>query len=82
MSEAELANKQADTQVKLAQADKAMAEAAATAVEAGETFTKAVEIVSMAGEQNTPAAKRIPELEVSVENENGGEGQADTEGDT
>ena len=49
------------------------------AVEAGETFTKAVEIVSMAGEQNTPARKSIPELEVTVENENGGEGPADSE---
>jgi hypothetical protein len=53
---ANIQNTNADTQLKRAQADKAMAEAAGTAVEASETFQKALEIVSEGGEMNDEGA--------------------------
>jgi hypothetical protein len=50
--DAKIANIEADTELKKSQSDKAMAEAASTAVEASDTFQKAVKIVSEAGELN------------------------------
>ena len=49
--EANIRNTDADTQVKYATADKTMAEAAVTAIEGGETYQKAIDIVAKSGEQ-------------------------------
>ena len=48
---AKIRNIEADTQVKYASADKTMAEATVTAIEGGETYQKALDIVSKSGEQ-------------------------------
>ena len=50
--ESKIRNTDADTQKKLAEADKTMAEAASIAVENSETYAKAVDIVSQSGEAN------------------------------
>jgi hypothetical protein len=47
-----IANTHADTQLKLAQADKTMAEAVATAAEASETYQQALKVVAQSGEAN------------------------------
>jgi len=51
--DAKIENIRADTQYKRAQADKAMADAASTAVEASETYQQALRVVSKGGELNT-----------------------------
>ena len=51
-AEAEVANTNADTEHKKALADKAIAEAAAVAVEAGDTYQQAAKIVAESGELN------------------------------
>lgn len=50
--EAKVANIRADTRLKEANADKAMAEAAATAIEAGETYQQALKVVAEGAELN------------------------------
>lgn len=59
--DAKIRNLLADTQLKEAQADKAMAEAASTAVEASETYTEAVDIVSKSAEENEIHADAVLE---------------------
>jgi hypothetical protein len=50
--DAKIANIEADTELKKSQSDKAMAEAAATAVEASDTFQQALKVVAEGGELN------------------------------
>ena len=81
--DAKIENIRSDTQLKRAQADKAMADAAATAVEAGSVYTKAVEIVSKSAEQNEPGGEAMPESgmlpDITMEDDNGdGEGSAES----
>jgi len=57
-AEAKISNLNADTELKKSQSDKAMAEAAATAVEASDTFQKALAVVSQAGDVNAPGASQ------------------------
>ena len=51
--EAKIENIRADSQLKRSQSDKAMADAAATAVEASETYQQALKVVSEGGELNS-----------------------------
>lgn len=68
-------NTEADTQLKQAQADKAMADAASVAVEASETYQKAVEMVSQSAELNDGG-----EIEIEAEDDDdGGERPTETE---
>lgn len=59
--EAKIDEIRASTQLKRSQSDKAMAEAAATAVEASETYQKAAQIVAQGGEMNDPGYDLSPE---------------------
>ncbi len=74
--EAKIRNTEADTQKKLAEADKTMAEAATIAVENSETYQKAVGIVSKSGEANTEAGDIYGSLEYGDESD---EGSAESE---
>lgn len=72
--DAKIANIEADTQLKKAQADKAMAEGAATAVEASDTYQQAVKVVSESAELNEGG-----ELSDGIERESGDNSEADEE---
>ena len=73
--DAKIENIRADTQLKRSQSDKTMAEGAAVAVEASDTFQKAAKIVSQAGELNDPGGG-----EITLESEDDdSEGQTDSE---
>ena len=76
--EAKIENIRADTQLKKAQSDKTMAEGAATAVEAGSVYKKALEIVSESGELNEGGS--LPDIE--MEDSDNGDGEGSTESET
>lgn len=69
--DAKIKNTNADTQYKLAQADKAMADAASTAVEASDTYQQALKVVSKGGELNTPGGQLTAEFETEEGEEYG-----------
>lgn len=69
--DAKIDNIRADTQLKRSQSDKAMADAASTAVEASDTYQKALKVVSKGGELNEPGGELVAEFE--TESEEGGE---------
>ena len=73
--EAKIDNIRADTQLKLSQSDKAMADAAATAVEASDTYKEAVKVASQSGELNDPGATQTIEME---SDDDDGSGSAET----
>jgi hypothetical protein len=72
---AQIRNINSDTQLKMALADKAMADAASTAVEAGETFQKALEIVAEGAEQNP--ADGGGSISLDAENDDGEQSSED-----
>lgn len=66
--DAKIENIRADTQLKRSQSDKAMADAASTAVEASDTYQQALRVVSKGGELNEPGGQLTAEFETE-ENE-------------
>jgi hypothetical protein len=77
--EAKIDEIRASAQLKRSQSDKAMADAAATAVEASETYQKAAQIVSQGGEMNDPGYEIDPDSVEFEDENNGSERQTDTE---
>ena len=77
--EAKIDEIRASAQLKRSQSDKAMADAAATAVEASETYQQAAKIVSQGGEMNDPGYDVDPDSIEFEEDDNGSERQTDTE---
>jgi hypothetical protein len=67
--DARIQNIRADTQLKRSQSDKAMADAASTAVEASDTYQQALKVVSKGGELNEPGGQLTAEFETE-EDEN------------
>jgi hypothetical protein len=66
---AKIRNTDADTQLKHAQADKAMADAVSTATEASETYQQALNVVSKGGEMNDDSERSDNALESGGEEE-------------
>jgi len=66
--DAKIRNIEADTELKKSQSDKAMADAAATAVEASDTFQTALKMISEGGELNTPGGGEDGDLDIEFEN--------------
>lgn len=67
--EEKIHNMRADTQLKRSQADKVMADAVATAVEASDTYQQALEVVSAGGEMNEDVDDDNSETENNAETE-------------
>ncbi len=74
---AKIDNIRADTQLKRSQSDKAMADAAATAVEASDTYKEALEVVSKGGELNEPGGQIL--IETEDEDDGGSETTPETD---
>jgi len=79
--DAKIRNIEADTELKKSQSDKAMADAAATAVEASETYQQALKVVSEGGELNSGGRLTADGIDSeSEDNAESGESDDDDEG--
>jgi len=71
----QIPNTQADTALKRANADKAIVDASANAVEGSETYLKALEIVTQANDANEDEER---EIEIDLEGDGNGNSEAET----